>query len=606
MRSSDQALSNVGSTDPSDQGQVLLERVRAATARVFGDHPLGMEIDHRCREHEQRRRELLSRQGGDAVLAIVGAAGQGKSWLARQFVRDPKVQSQLPSGDAQHDATQFVTWIGPRAPISLDPRAERYVPAAAHALFELGCGYILVDTPGASDVEPQIAAAAARACETAAVQLLVIRRDQVRNRITTLVARQGEGGLVLPIINVVGREDNDLKHDVQAMLDRLHDVAPTSQILEPLFVEDFEHTQRESAVASQLMAQIGQRLRPVLASGGGQRGELLLSASDRRFRQVLAERLGSELPRVSRAVERLEEEAARLPSQVVAQLQTDLDIATTLVRGRLRTRLLADTSSLWFPYRTLLGLLNLTAGAWDRLILAMAGSLPSLLSTAWASTNNLRNLWSASSSGDRDSPARRRADLLVRDRLRPAATNFRRELASLQRSTTSIVQTGQSQAGEAYLEGLDELQATSERLADQEVARAALPIWCANLCGLLGTTLFWGLLSSPILALYRHYFAASREVWTATGAALEAFPEPSFRLLATSVLVSLLPVAVWSMLVMSWAQRRRKAAACAERIEQQQLQAAEQLQRDGVLRLAFDDPLLDDARLLLSLQRNRD
>jgi len=607
MRSFEPAVPVQLQSPDEDQGHVLVERVRAAAARVFGDSPLGLEIDLRCREYEQRRRELLARQSADSIVAIVGSAGQGKTWLARQFVNDPEVRAALPSGDAQHDATQRVTWIGPRAPLSLDRRAESYLPVAASDMFDLGAGYLLVDTPGASDVEHHVAAAAIRACETAAIQLLVMRRDQVRSAMTTLVAHHGEGGVVLPIINVVRRNDPDLRSDIQAMVARLGEAAPLSQILEPVQIDDFELNGGEPLVAGRAMQAIGDRLRPILSSGGAQRGERLLAASDRRFRQVLAERLGEEMPRVSRAVERLEAEAAKLPSQVVAHLQTGPELATTLVRGRLRTQVLADTSSLWFPYRTLLGVLNLTAGAWDRLILAMAGSLPSLLATAWASTGNLRQWWSGSNASipsSADSPARRRADQLVRDRLRPATATFRRELTALRTPGVIAAAAEPMEGGDAYLQGLDELQIRSEQLANQELARASVPVWAANLCGLIGTVAFWALLSGPIIALYRHYFEASRGVWSTTGVALESFPEPSFRLLATSILVSLLPVALWAMIVLSWAQRRSKAAACAARIEVAQQRIAEQLQRDGVLKLAFDDRLLDDARLMLSLQRS--
>jgi len=68
----------------------------------------------------------------------------------------------------------------------------------------------------------------------------------------------------------------------------------------------------------------------------------------------------------------------------------------------------------------------------------------------------------------------------------------------------------------------------------------------------------------------------------------------------TSLLLSLLPTALFAMVVLSLAQSRRRVDRAESRIRDVHHETIGRLQRDGVLRLRWDDPLLADAEFLLS------
>ncbi len=275
--------------------------------------------------------------------------------------------------------------------------------------------------------------------------------------------------------------------------------------------------------------------------------------------------------------------------------------------------LLTDTAAIWFPYRSLLGLLSLTSGAWDRVVLSLAGSLPSLIGAAWASAKNV----SAEASGNRDirDGLKRRAAAIVADRLGPLATRFRSELKRLHGRAAGEPLGSGSATGEddaplagspghhvaADLAGIDVLQEESQQIFDQEVQRVAVSGRFALITAILGTTIFWMLMSGPIVALYRGYADASFATLRNLSGDLQAFPRPEAAMMLTSLLLSILPTAIFAMFTISWAQGRWRIDRAETRIRDAHVQAIARLQQDRVLRLRWDDPLLGDAEFLLSV-----
>ena len=111
---------------------------------------------------------------------------------------------------------------------------------------------------------------------------------------------------------------------------------------------------------------------------------------------------------------------------------------------------------------------------------------------------------------------------------------------------------------------------------------------------------FWFLMAGPIVALYRGYFDASYAALRDFAGNLESFPQPNLGMVLTSFLLSLLPTALFAMIVLSLAQGRRRVLRAEQRIRQRHHDTITNLQRDGVLQLRWDEPLLADAEFLLS------
>ncbi len=114
-------LSNSQLTDPE---AVFLRRVRQASISVLGESAAGRAVRQLCDSHSAARRSLTTdRAAGAMVVAVVGATGQGKSWLMRQFIKSPSVANAIRSGNNADEATERITWVGPNPPANLDIRS---------------------------------------------------------------------------------------------------------------------------------------------------------------------------------------------------------------------------------------------------------------------------------------------------------------------------------------------------------------------------------------------------------------------------------------------------------------------------------------------------
>jgi hypothetical protein len=132
---------------------------------------------------------------------------------------------------------------------------------------------------------------------------------------------------------------------------------------------------------------------------------------------------------------------------------------------------------------------------------------------------------------------------------------------------------------------------------------------------LIGTLIFWALMAGPFVALYTEYFQASYESLVGgfqTGPetagniashSLERFPKPEFAMVLTSLVLSLLPTAIFAMIALSIAQSNGRTEDARRSIREGHEEAIVQLQQDRVLRLRWDDPLLTDAEFLVSAGR---
>ncbi|MCR9211923.1 MAG: hypothetical protein NXI28_27195 [bacterium] len=593
-----------------DSGDRFLQRVHRAADRVLGNSQTGREIGELCRDHAEAREMILTdRASNSVVVAVVGATGQGKSWLVRQMIRGGPVDA-IRSGNSLDEATEKLTWIGPKPPADLDARHERFLACDAAKMRSIGSPYLLVDAPGATDDRRAIAGVAERALSTASVLVMVIRRDQLRSQRVSGLAAASEGTVVIPVVNMADVKDDSLDADVEALVARLRSTAPQSQIAPAVIVSDFEIDERgEDEIGIRLAETLGRRIEEAICESGGgdQRRSTRLSALDARFSAAVASVLQTQLPELTNAVDRLNAEATRLPSEVAGTLLGGTTPLRAAIRSRLRLSLMADTAAIWFPYRTLLSLLNLTHGAWDRVLLSLSGSLPSLIGAVYAGARNMSDQRAADM--DLRTGLRQRTAASVADRLGPMARRFRAELNKLRHGTIETEIESSPDAPVASLAGIETLQESSQKSFDTAISQGSATTWFANVAGLAGTLLFWLLMTGPLVALYRGYFDASystmRDVLQAEGVAgdLGKFPRPDVSMMLTSLLLSVLPVAIFSMLVLSWVQAKGRVDRIENRLREEHEQLIQRLQRDGVLRLAWSDPLLADAEFLLSVGR---
>ncbi len=585
-------------------------RIVDATQTVFGDSPLTLAVDKVCQQYERDLQNIQSGRGiGALLIAIVGAKGQGKTWVARQFVRDTKVQNLLRSGDLTDDATTRLVWIGPVAPDELDPASEIYYPCQPSDLVEIGQPYVILDTPGLTDANHRAAKLAQAALSLAPIKLLVVARDQLRAVANMTIAHQIDGSVCVPVISSVEPEEMPgseqhapLQDDLRALRDQLGLLAPRSILTGEVLVPDFEISGDESASSRVFLGAILDRLNDLglteLALGSAR--DQRIASAGQRLRADVAQLIGDELPQLASAVAQLNRETEQLPERVLASLLGSESVLETGVRMRLRARLVSDTSLLWFPYRTVMGTLNLTQGAWDRVMLALAGSVPSLFGALASWARNAKQ--NRDFSTEIQDGIRTRTQQQVEERLRPLCDQFHRTVLKLrprsERSREEMQSTGMR------LSGIEELQTRSQRIFDTTIDKHCTGGWMVQLYALVGVVLFWMFMAGPIVLIYREYFMASVDVLLGRETQLENFPHPTPGLLITSLILSTLPLAIYCMIILTWSLSRRRVRKVTRQIVAEHDATIAQLREANVIRLDFEDQLLAQTEYLLNLSQS--
>jgi hypothetical protein len=584
----------------------MVERIEVASQQLLGSHPVRSQITRWCEEFRQAANDIMHDRGVSLpCFGIIGAKGQGKTWVARQLVLDPAISQFLPSGVLAKEATTKLHWIGPTPPDALDAAREVYLVCPAKSMLDFNRPYMVLDTPGYTDEDPSAAAIAKEAMSLAPIKLLVARRDQLRSAIHVQLAALTEGSVCLPIITCVppseikgaGSLAGNLQRDIEWYTAALSTSAPGTRFLEPILVGDFEAMGDEQGIAGKLQSDLTSRLaHEDLKVASATKSLRLRTASDRLSSKV-SEAIHSQVPQLALAITQLASTADALPSQAIEMVLGSKHVLRNAIRDRIRGELISGTGLFWFPYRTLLGVLGFTHGAWDRLILSMTGSLPSIFGTFLTWAKNL----SASRQAHQELQEGIKEYLTkqIQDRLLPAQQEFYRAIDRI---------GGTNREGHRIdsglrirISGIDALQVHARGVFDETLSKYRIGRWLLQLLGLVASVVFWALMAGPIIAIYRQYFLATMHAWSQGTKDLSEFPSPKATMMLTAFGISTLPVLIIAMLVMGWFQRAKRLDAIAEEIYSAELQKVETLKRDGTIKLYYEDPLLQSAEYLTSL-----
>ncbi len=575
---------------------LLADRVEVAVRALFGTSTLGARILAEVnRLREDCERISTNRGLTIATIALIGAKSQGKTWLARCLVRREQLYPLMPTGDLGEEGTTKLTWIGPVPPLERNPDVEEFLQCSQKDMADLGMPYVLLDSPGFTDADTRSAQTARESVTSAQMKILVVRRDRIRDASHVAGAALADGSVLLPVVTAIRPDDENLAADVAKLRDEIAKVAPRAHVLDPVYVEDFELSENETETVERAVEslRVGVRQAAHRLVSPERLAEKQIDARVEQFRARLGDMLRKLTPALHAAVQDLETEADRLPVQLVASMLGSQSVLSAGIRSRMRAELMASTSPIWFPYRTISGLLNLTQGAWDKLILTFTGSVPSLFGSLFNVVRNVRD--SKAFSEEMQAGVRRRLTAMVRDRLAPLMTVFHNTVRRLTDNDSS----NSEDVADARLAGIEELQSASTEIFEKEVAERSSPRIVVELAAAAGTAIFWGIFSGPIVALYREYYGAAQDAFASQRVDLSKFPSSHGSMLLTSLILALLPVLIYSMLFLTLALRRGKITACANEIRRSHLEKIEEMKRDGVLRLQFDHSELEHAQFLL-------
>ena len=380
-------------------------------------------------------------------------------------------------------------------------------------------------------------------------------------------------------------------------------MAPRVQWTAPILVPDFEISGDEPAAGASFVSTLLDRFHELgltEATLGSAREQRMQAAADT-LKKTVADKISEQLPQLADAVEQLHRETTQLPARVLDSLLGSESVLETGVRMRLRANLITSTSLLWFPYRTVLSLLNLTQGAWDRVLLAMGGSVPSLFGTLSSMARNVKQ--GREFDADMSDGIRKRTQEQVEQRLRPLCEQFHRAVLRVRpRDDQNQRAWRESESSGMRLTGIEELQNRSQRIFTETIEQSSASWWTAQAFALIGTLVFWALMAGPIIVIYRDYFTATFSVLGGQDSQLDSFPHPPPGLLFTSLVLSTLPLFIYCMVVMTASLSRRKIRAAVQRIVQAHQETIEELRKTDVVRLQYEDQLLEQTEYLIHLK----
>jgi len=596
------------STEPIEARRVALEQkardLLESAAVVVGDGEIYRDCERLVQDYHATLRRLASQQTVNSLtIAFVGPLNAGKTFLARMLVRQEAALEKLPSGEGTAERTQLLTWIGPDRPPTLDPKIERHVAVPAESLEDLGPRYLLIDTPGSGDRDRGLTELARRALTTAKLKVLVLPSHQRRAESWQHYLQEGDGSLVLPVIRLSAGESKDpeasapgILQEWQTHLSQAQKAMPRLTLLQPMALPDIEVSNDPREAENRLRERLVRALRAAVNSPemAGLSPIPQMLASEERFEAELRALLEPSLEKLTGPHQKLREATKRLPIAAVDYLLRDGRRLRALLRSELRQDLMERMSPLAFPFRPLTGMLCFTTGAWDRLILAGTGSLPSMLMTGVSAVRNIREQNEAAKTL-RDE-LKEGLETLVRNTVGPAFSQFQ---ASVEHFANAKVV---HESIEYEVHGADafrEVWQTEKELVIQKNRTGSL---AAGFLALLGMAAFWFLLGAPLLHLYGQYVAAAWQSWQGdwSSTALTVYPALGAGFWLTALLLALAPSFVLALILVAGALSNRRVRRCENRLREEMQRLMEQ--GEIPFSIEITAPLLKAADRLMQLR----
>lgn len=589
-----------------DEVQQWCARLERAAKQVFCDREESSQL---CELAEQLRldvQNLTHRAGAStASIAIVGEVAEGKGWLARCFLAEHPnrhaVAAEIPSGQNSSDRSRNLIWFGASNGFPMTHPRERFVKLESSQLLDLGVPYVVGDSPGFSDRDPLADQLTHLAVNCAPIKILVGSFAHLDARVITEWLAQMEGAVVLPVIRYnppatqPQSPDSELTKNVRNKIALWREAAAAVTFLEPIFMPDSDKYRGDAV--QHMRDELQSRLRPLLANPLQLRANVERQVHEqvRATKRQAAELLTGFRNHLGHSVNHIHELESWLPDRLLRELLGDDILLHAGLRQRLRAAWMDATPSLCFPYRSLCGLLAITAGAWDRLIFSIMGSVPSLAVTLFQSAKNLKDAQTFLKQLQAGIARRikRLAEGELRERVEDVYFILEQKYPGLSRSTRPRTECSVS------FTGLEVTESESREIIRETVEHHRAGYFTVLAFALLGLVSFWSLIAGPAIALYRDYLEAWNSTVTSNNGTWQQFPTPTASMLSACFALSTAPVFLFAVIGMWWSCHRRRVQRMVTEIRRRHHEVIERRVRDGTLSMQLTDRRLEAVRFLL-------
>lgn len=289
---------------------------------------------------------------------------------------------------------------------------EELIPCHESEMVDLGFRYSLVDVPGFNERNEPRSQAALRALDSAVVKVLVIDRREIESRETIAYLGNADGTTLIPVVNFA--RENETPADLETFHRWLVEELPRSTVLPLVVVADYEIAPNRERILTEARRELVARLgRAVAGRSAMLLAEPQLTEKLRHFKKRVSQLAAEHLPATATALDELRTSLEMLPAQALEKMLGSDRLIAANVRGRFRALLLERTPIVFFPWRLALSIANIVHGATDRVPLVLLGSLPSLITTAFAAVRNVKRAHEFAS--DVEAGLRRRIGAMLKE-----------------------------------------------------------------------------------------------------------------------------------------------------------------------------------------------
>ncbi len=584
--------------DPMPESRI--ERISDALKWVFGESPEGRALRRKCEVAQKEIAAIQDQRGVKATtIAVIGSKNAGKSWICRQLVGDEAKRARIPSGEESNTTTEKATWIGPDAPPAMMPEHELRISVQREKMVDLEREYTLLDLPGYDDAgveEREAALGTLRGVEFRVIAITSATK-QVESQFGYL--RDSNGTRILPVLmdNHFPQLETDGIEEVDAMVAKIRRNCPDAEVSDAVILPCIERAPGDEATNAALAKErLVSALRTFIAMppvDHAVAGRVVFE----RLRRELAQDLREFVSRVGPAHEALAAKEVQLAGELIKKIVGEEPQLAAGMKMKMRFRTLAETPQWFFPYRTFFGVFTLTAGAWDRLAFAMAGSIPSLALLAFQTARNAKRL------GEMHDEVRNAlAERLQRMSDDEMAVCNRILVRSIRSALASTVNQADEELAPTRFKGLDRVMSESSEIFQSAVANHARINGTPKLLGCLATLIFVALAAGPVWAVYREFVGAWFGAFSGEAAMKwQTFPAPSAGMIFATLLLLVIPVAVLALISSLASTPKARVEAAMREVRSNHDAMLERLTSDGIIRLESSDPVREGVRQILDL-----
>ena len=530
------------------------------------------------------------------TIGFLGPKNHGKSYLLRSLLNKASLRDQIKVGVGRSGRTDKLVWVGQQRPSHFDSNGETFIEAAMPDSFTLQHDVTLVDVPGFTELNSAAQKISQRAITNCQLKLLIVKAGRVEDAILGSEAWKLDGSPILPILNAVEYPlDSEETRSLMTILEQeIATHAPNSHLLPPLALPRMDYADAKWS-ESDLQQRLSEHLHRVIMEldQPSHSADRQIQVQIDRFKGDLCEILSDFLARANEIEQEYHQREEAMEVTLFNALFGNERLETTAIRLALREQRVHKIPVLLFPYRSVSGLLALTSGAWDRLAIGMAGSLPSLALTTLGARDNLKQVKSM----QRDRSALM-LERLTEEAARGLGDSWQDYCQLLHHAGAASKAGDDADQPKVKLHGIEGLQLAYREILERTSGKWAGSGWFS---AMLAFTLFWGMLSGPLYSLYQQYLLAWIEGFSDKNMSdLLSYPDPGFGTLFAALMLATIPMFVIGAISMSSATSSRKIGRCRKEIEQQFQQEYQRRLSERTLHFGLEDDRIMDLRWLLN------